>query len=140
MTDETDPPDSDPSLDDLFSALGEQPTASAVDPKRNREQLTVRAKELAEERQFVRATLATAVGRRVFWSMLQAGHAFETLFAVSPTGMPQPERTWMHLGEQQLTQRYFLGWQRLDPEGVRLMLVEHDPRFAEAKPRKRKAV
>ena len=92
----------------------------------------------AEGSKFWSQVFAHPVGRREMWGILQATHAFEERFACGPNGFPQPEATWFHAGEQALGQRMFFSWQRLDPQGVLLMLQEYHPHFAKPKPPKRK--
>ena len=93
-----------------------------------------------EAQKFWEWAFQSDIGRRELWGILKEAHAFGEHFACGPNGFPQPEATWFHAGEQSLGMRLFLSWQVLSPEGVRLMLLEHDPRFkkpAAPKPKRR---
>lgn len=88
---------------------------------------------------FWKQIFANPVGRREMWALLQQTHPFETRFACSPTGFPQPEATWFHAGEQDFGLRLYHSWMALDPEGVMSMQREFDPRFQKRDGPKRKA-
>lgn len=83
-----------------------------------------------EAARFWRSVFASEVGRREMWGILQATHAFETRFACGPSGVPQTEATWFHAGQQEIGQRLYHSWMRMDYAGVFQMLVEHDSNFA----------
>lgn len=114
------------------------PAESASERRAYEKKLNKAERREFEARQFWKAAFAHPVGRRELWGILQAAHAFEERFACGPNGFPQPEATWFHAGEQAVGQRLFMSWQALDPHGVFLMQIEHDPRFAKPKPPKPK--
>lgn len=114
--------------DDLFPGE-DQPLVDAGSPSGVRKQRTRSKLEATEGAKFWRGILATKVGRRELWRILQSAHAFETKFACGPNGFPQSEATWFARGEQDLGLRIFFSWQRIDPQGVLLMQQENDPRF-----------
>jgi hypothetical protein len=114
--------------DDLFP-VEDQPLVDAGSPSGVRKQRTRSRLEATEGAKFWRGCLATKVGRRELWRILQSAHAFETKFACGPNGFPQSEATWFARGEQDLGLRIFFSWQRIDPESVLLMQQENDPRF-----------
>ena len=82
-----------------------------------------------EAQKFWEWALGSDIGRRELWGILNEAHTFGEHFACGPNGFPQTEATWFHAGEQSLGMRLFLSWQVFSPEGVMLMLKEHDPRF-----------
>jgi hypothetical protein len=91
-----------------------------------------------EAKAFWKSVFADPVGRREIWGLLAQAHPFEERFACGPNGFPQTEATWFHAGEQALGLRIFQSLSIIDREGVFKMLDEYDPRFASAKPTKRK--
>lgn len=122
-------------MNDLFPPEedGEAPpraaVASAVDEKGRRRRENARQRKEREDREFFAQTVQSEIGRRFLWSILAEAHAFETRFGVSPAGLPQPEASWMQLGEQQLGLRLYHTWHHRDPQHVMLMLQENDKRF-----------
>lgn len=92
----------------------------------------------AEAEQFWKQIFAHPVGRREMWGILDNAHTFETRFACSPTGFPQPEATWFHAGEKEVGLRLYRSWLVLDAEGVLTMQREHDPDFRKPERPKRK--
>lgn len=118
---------------------GEEPVApedappNAADPvayKRQRQSQRRRRKEAVE---FWGAVFANPVGRREMWAILEEAHAFEERFACGPNGYPQPDATWLNAGEQRFGFRLFRSWLRVCPDGVMLMIREHDPLVGDPK-------
>ena len=96
-----------------------------------------RRREEREGDSFWIAVFESKAGRREMWRLCSAGlHAFETRFAVTPTGMPDNNATWHAKGEQDVGLRLYHEWIRRFPEKVALMHHENDPRFRKSKPRK----
>ena len=112
---------------------GVEQAAAPETPKTKRARIKF---EQEQERLFWQQVFAHPVGRRAMWGILSAAHAFEERFACGPNGFPQPEATWFHAGEQALGQRLFQTWLAAEPQGVTLMLFEHDSRFPKPKPQK----
>ena len=103
---------------------------SAVDEKQQTEIKRRKLTYAAKRADFWRAVFADPVGRQEMWDIIGvSAHAFETKFACGPNGFPQTEATWAAYGEQMLGQRIFLSLQKLDFEGVFLMLCEHAEGF-----------
>lgn len=108
-----------------------EPHASAVnEDQRKRRESKIKRKQ-REDREFFKLMVAHEAGRRFLWSILNECHAFEVRFGAGPTGFPDPQSTFMNLGEQQIGQRLYQFWHLKAPEPVMLMLKENDPRFAE---------
>ena len=112
-------------------------TESAADPKRVTKTRARRKKAEDEAADFWRACLANEVGRREIWNVLTTAHTFEVRFGCGPNGFPQPEATWLNLGEQLLGQRFYEMLQRIDPQGALLMRAEHDPAWQKPKPQRK---
>ena len=107
-----------------------------------RRQLVQRRKKIKEEddtaARFWRAVFADPVGRREMWAILADAHALETdRFATGPIGFPQDMASWHWAGERDRGLRLWRSWLRLDPDGVMLMMQEHDPAFRDMPERKR---
>lgn len=103
---------------------------NAADEKVLAEQRVRKASYAKQREAFWCNVLADPVGRQEIWAILGfEAHAFEVKLACGPNGFPQPEATWMALGEQMLGQRIYQTLQTVDFEGAFLMLAEHDPRF-----------
>ncbi len=113
----------------------EQPTVSASSRRSSRRFADQHRTRKREDDAFWAGLFSTQVGRRAMWSILESAHAFAPTFACGPTGVPQPEATWFHAGEQQLGQRLYQGWLLRHTEQVALMHAENDPRFAHLKPK-----
>lgn len=111
----------------------EQPTVDAGSPRALRKRKLTQKIIDRERTEFWRAVLASPIGRREMWGILQAGHCFDERFACGPNGFPQPEATWFHAGEQAFVQRLYQSWSQVDRAGVLLMHDENDLRFARAK-------
>lgn len=111
---------------------------SAADPKRVKRQQRRSSREKREGDEFWRGVFSTDVGRREMWRILVAAGYRSERFGATATGFPDPNATWFRAGIQSVSRHLFDEWQALDYEGVYLMLVENDPKFAKAKlPRKR---
>lgn len=111
-------------------------TGDAGDPKTQKAQERKARKREREAREFWTAVLGTEIGRREIWSILEATHAFEIRFGTGPNGFPSHDASVAYMAEQQLGQRIFISLQRLDKDGVFLMMEEYDPRLAKPKGRK----
>ena len=112
--------------------------SSAADSRAYTRKLNDLERLEADRHAFWKEAFGNPFVRQEMWGILADAHTFEERFACGPNGFPQPEATWFHAGEQAFGLRLFLRWQQLDPDGVRLMLMEHDPRFKKPPPPKRK--
>lgn len=123
--------DEDEIPDELFPPEPEAPDAASEQGlRKQRTRSRLRQKE---SDRFWQSQLATEIGRRELWRVLEAAGAFNVSFACGPNGFPQPEATWFQFGQTQFGQRLFFSWQRIDPQGVLLMQQENDPRFQRKK-------
>jgi hypothetical protein len=82
--------------------------------------------------EFWQAVLADQIGRAEVWRILQSGGVFQPPFACGPNGFPQPEATWFKAGQHGLVLGEYHRLLRIAPDGVRLMLQEHDPAWKKA--------
>lgn len=115
--------------DDTVIAPAVQPTVDAGTVKgRNDQKRELELRE-RERREFWSQALGTVVGRREIWAILAACHPFEVKFGMGPSGVPDPQASFMALGQQMIGLNLFLQLQMLEPVGVQTMLNEHDPRF-----------
>ena len=105
----------------------------AGDPETHRKRLTKAALRDRERRHFWERIFADPVGRSEMWQILQQLGTFDERFGVGPSGFPQPEASWFHMGQRSYGLRLFQSWQALAREGVFLMQDEHDPRFVRPK-------
>ena len=128
MSDEDDP--------EIESPIAEQEPGEPDDAASER-QAERKEKRLArwrrEDHKFWRDALATEIGRRAVWQILQAGHFTEQRFACGPNGFPQSEATWFEAGKRAVVQDIHNSLDVIDHEGVYLMKCEKDPRYAKAK-------
>lgn len=119
----------DPATHDALAAAIDA-IPSAADPVLTAKQQRSKRDYAHLREAFWKAVLADPVGRQEIWAILGfEAHAFEVKLACGPNGAPQPEATWLALGEQMLGQRIFQTLQIVDFEGAYLMLSEHDGRF-----------
>lgn len=87
-----------------------------------------------ERASFWLAVLKEKVGRREMWRWVSSeGRAFNTDFALGPTGVPQPEATLHGFGRQQWALRHYCDLMNIDRRSVWLLHRENDPRFIETK-------
>ncbi len=119
--------DVDEGREDRPEILPAQPNAAS--PKDIRKRKDRRKVEDRQDQEFIVGLLATPIGRRFLWSILQAAHTFEERFGVSAYGFPIEQEVWFNAGQQQLGQRLYQTWDFIDHDGVSLMLRENDPRF-----------
>lgn len=110
--------------------LSEAEVPNAADPRSIRKKRDRQSRNKHEASEFWKSVFADPVGRREMWAMLRSCHAHEHRFACSPNGSPYPEAAWFQRGEEATGERLFKSWLVADPEGVMLMLREHDPDFA----------
>jgi hypothetical protein len=125
--------------DEPLDTPEEQPerTVNAADPVGIAEQKRRSSREQREADDFWRGVLASEVGRREIWVLIQP--AFSTTFACGPNGFPQTEATWFHAGEHAFAQRLYHSLQIIDHAGVLQVLLEHEPRFKDRNPNKRRS-
>jgi hypothetical protein len=114
----------------------EQPDTAAVDaadPVAHRKRLTKAALRHRDIQRFWQSIFSDPIGRAEMWGILQQAGTFDDRFGVGPSGFPQPEASWFHMGARSLGLRLFQSWAALAREGVFLMQDEHDPRFTRPK-------
>lgn len=113
--------------------------ASAADPPEMRQLKARHRREMRDGDQMWRTVLSNETGRRELWKILREAGTFENRFAVvGQMGMPLPEQTWLHAGEQSFGLRLYHQWLKIDHQNVYLMHLENDPRFAAPRPAARK--
>lgn len=130
MVDEPNDP-SEPN--DPFPPDDEEPpqAASAVD-RESQKRIRNKAKRAeAEDRDFWKACLASPVGRRCLWQMLERAQIYNERFASGPNGFPNPEATSYYRGQRDFGLNLLRSWEKLDLAGVMTMRKEHDPVLAE---------
>ncbi len=115
--------------DDLTDDVAdvESPNPDAGSKREYRKRLNKAELDLRESREFWRVALSTETGRREMWKALGIGHAFETKFACSPTGMDNPQATWFHAGEQSLAHSLWLYLLKMNRAGCLAMMDENEP-------------
>lgn len=112
----------------------------AGDPAAHRKRLTKAAVRDRDIRRFWARIFDDPIGRAEMWNILREAGTFDDRFGVGPSGFPQPEQSWFHMGQRSLGLRLYQSWLALAREGVCLMQDEHDPRFARPKmPKTKKA-
>jgi hypothetical protein len=108
----------------------EPPNDNAADERaigRKRQKLKLAERQ---EIEFWKSVMATEVGRRAIWKLLDAAHTFDARFACGPNGMPQPEATWFEAGRQDLGFRFYHMLARNDRVLILKMHDENDPYYA----------
>ena len=113
-----------------------QPDPDIVDAgsrRAYRKRLTKAALRDREIQRFWQGIFADPVGRAEMWGILQQAGTFDDRFGVGPSGFPQPEASWFHMGARSLGLRLFQTWIGHAREGVFMMQDEHDPRFVKPK-------
>ena len=129
MNDESRDSDDDEGVPD--SAV---PARNLDDLRRYERKKDRRRREDREGDEFWAAVFDSKPGRREMWRLCaNALHAFETRFAVTPTGFPDNNAAWHARGEQDVGLRLYHEWVRRFPEKVALMHHENDPRFRQPK-------
>jgi hypothetical protein len=109
-------------------------TVNLADPKSVRRARNRQRREIQENEALWRAILDQKAGRREIWRLLVLeGRALNTEFAAGPVGFPDPNATFYSLGRQQFALKLYHELLRIDPEGIRRMHEELDPRFVAPK-------
>lgn len=107
---------------------------NAADP-RSQERARRRAKEREDKRAtFWRGVLADPIGRMVLWELFRDAGLFETRFAATPNGFPDPQATWFYGGRKDMAERLYRTLMRHDQQAIALIHAEHDPAWQQAKP------
>jgi hypothetical protein len=122
LTPDDDDPEDIPSTD--------QPTVDAADPQAVA--AAVRRQRKAGDRgaEWWQAALASETGRHEIWALLTEAKTFEAVFAVGPSGFPQPEATWFAAGKRELGLTLYRSLLRIDHAAVCRMHQECDPAFS----------
>lgn len=89
----------------------------------------IRRRGRGKATEFWKAVLSTEIGRREIWALINDAGTFGARFGVGPNGFPNDHQTWFNAGQQEFGQRWYQFLLVLDPDGVRKMLIENDPRF-----------
>ena len=123
-------------LDDDDLPPDEQEQAETVDAG-SRRGLT-KAQRLARDREkeserFWFEIMEREDGRRIMWDLLAEAGTFEVRFAASPTGFPDTNATFFHLGEKAFGERLHVTLMKHAPARVLQMRQEHDHRLVKAK-------
>lgn len=85
-------------------------------------------REDREAKEFWRGVFESKVGRREMWKLVAgAFDGLKTVFAVGPTGFPDPLASWHHRGIQDIGLRLYHQWLVDCPDLVGLMRRENDP-------------
>ena len=124
MSDDDDSPDA-------FDERLPEPDASAERRKLSRKQAKA-DRDREEEDGFWRTSLASPIGRRALFKLMQQEGLFEQPFACGPNGFPQPEATWFKAGRQSVIRDLHSRLQMLDHGAVYDMLCENHPAFVTA--------
>ncbi len=111
---------------------------NAADPKRLKKQARKAELDAREAEDFWRTVFGSAVGRREMWRILQASGYTEARFGAGPNGFPDPYATFFRAGVQSVSAHLVDQWTIRDFDGVRMMRIEHDPRFPKPTPEKAK--
>jgi hypothetical protein len=108
---------------------------NSADVKAVRKKKLTLAAERRESEEFWRKTFSSRSGRAEMWRIVSKTLFLrDETFACGPNGFPHPDATWYRAGAQDAARRLLEFWQILDFEGVHMMLCENDPRYANAKP------
>lgn len=76
--------------------------------------------------------LSDPIGRREIWKIINDRcRAFNTTFAVGPSGFPQIEASWFHAGEKSVGLDMYHRIMALCPKEIILMHQENDFRFSD---------
>lgn len=110
-----------------------EPTVDVASEEGQKEQRRRSRRKENEGERFWRGVLAERLGRQEIYRLLQAGHAFETVFAASPTGFPNQCATDHARGAQDYVMRWYFKLAQIDRAAVLLMHDENDPRFPKPK-------
>lgn len=116
-------------------------TVNLSDPKSVRRARDRNKREVQEEESFWRAVLNDKVGRRVMYRFFtEQCHGHAPPFACGPNGFPNPQATWFQAGQYALGQYLHQRWMLQDPDGLKLMMDEHDPRFIQKQADRRRKI
>ena len=102
---------------------------SAVDPQQPVKARRAASKAARERAEFWGRALGTVEGRRQVYSLMSDAGAFETIFAVTPGGQPDPAATWFRAGQREFGQRLFLTVQQAAYALTYRMMAENDHRY-----------
>ncbi len=137
MSDEIDP--LEPDDDDAERTEPEPGTPdSAANPKRLKQQQRRAELDAIEAEEFWKFVFASPVGRREMWGLLKQAGVLDARFGAGPTGFPDAYASFFRAGIKAVSDNFLDQWTIRDFEGVRLMRIEHDPRFPKPKPEKAK--
>ena len=111
---------------------------SAADKRRLKQQQRRQELDDREAEDWWRATFASPVGRREMWGLLKAAGIMDPRFGAGPNGFPDAHASFFRAGIKSVSDHYLDQRTIRDFEGVRLMRIEHDPRFPKPRPDKAK--
>jgi hypothetical protein len=128
-------PYSDELPPEALETMGEVPAPDERNSASRRGQKAKKARldeERAEAWRVWHAMLASPIGRREIWRLLNDAGTFKTAFACGPNGFPQPESTWFQAGIKDFGERFYRTLARDHRALVLQMHSEQDPAFREA--------
>jgi hypothetical protein len=76
-----------------------------------------------------KSALATDVGRRIMWGLLQETGAFQDNFGCSPNGSPDQQATWFNAGKKAFGLHLYHKMMEMEMQSIFFMHKENDPRF-----------
>ena len=130
-------PDEDPPEEEEFIPAAEAETVDSASQEGLRQQTRRQKRAANQTKDFWRKVFADPIGRREIWGLLNDDmHAFTAIFPAGPVGFPDELAAYYRRGEQDMGLRLYHRWMALQPDAIRQMHLENDPRFA--KPRRRR--
>lgn len=76
-----------------------------------------------------KSALATDVGRRIMWDLLELAGTFDDRFGCSPNGSPDPQATWFNAGKKAFGLSLYHKMMEMEMQSIFFMHKENDPRF-----------
>lgn len=128
------PAPDDPDQPDDETLPTDQVTVDVASPEGLKQQRRTAKQVRQNGEDFWHQVFASEIGRREMWQIIHTDmHAFNPNFAVGPVGFPDPNAAWYERGIQDKGLILYHRWLALEPEGVRKMHEENDPRFGKQK-------
>ncbi len=118
-------------MSDTSGAPDEEVTGqpSSTDTVANKRRESKKVRKEREDREFFKLIMASEVGRRFLWAIINECKPFDNEFAFGPVGFPDVHETFFRLGKREIGQKLYQTWHLRDPENVMKMLVENDKRY-----------
>lgn len=111
---------------------------SAADKTRIKKQARRAELDEREAEDFWAYVFTAPVGRREMWKLLTQAGITEPRFGAGPNGFPDPHASFFRAGVKSVSDHFLDQWTIRNPDGVRLMRIEHDPRWPKPNPEKSK--